>query len=153
MARNWIGFIGSVDDLRIVHAEVPMDGPMVIKSAETWRLEGRQRPAAYANIRRRFSEYVRANGVELIAYKAAASRRFGAGPDPFLAAELRGVVLAAVGDTEATARGFNKASVSRTFGSMSVDEHVKDDAFWNCACVGDVPRTHREAALYLLAAR
>jgi hypothetical protein len=50
--------------------------------------------------------------------------------DHLEAAELRGVVLAALATATKTVT-IQKAKISKTFGKRKADEYLKDDSFWS----------------------
>mgnify|MGYP000974783095 CR=1 FL=1 len=152
-APNWLSFVSSASEALIVSATMPSKGPVLLRSSETWKLEAGARPQAYAALRRRTQDYLSDNAIDLVVYREAASNQFGSGPELQLAAELRGVMLSAVGESGVCSRAFKKGVVSRTFGPQKIGEYLRDETFWRLNCIGDVPRSHREAAFYLFAAR
>jgi len=150
---NWLSFVTSATEALIVCANMPAQGPALVKKSETWTLEAGERPQAYAALRRRTQEYLSANAIDFVVYREAASNQFGSGAQLQLAGELRGVMLSAIGESAVCSRAFKKGIVSRTFGAQKIGEYLRDEAFWRSNCIGDVPRSHREAAFYLFAAR
>lgn len=150
---NWLSFVTAATETLIVCATMPSAGPVLLTSSETWKLDARERPQAYAALRRRTQDYLSANAIDFVVYREAASNQYGSGPQLQLAAELRGVMLSAIGESGVCSRAFKKNIVSRTFGPQKIGEYLRDEAFWRSNCIGDVPRSHREAAFYLFAAR
>lgn len=150
---NWLSFIASPEAVLIVSASVPLEGPLQVSGAETWTLVPGERPQAYAALRWRIQDYLSAHAISFVAYRGAESSKFGTGPQAYLASELRGVVLSALGEIGIRSKAFKKGVVSRTFGPQKVDDYLRDDDFWRSNCIGDIPRSHREAAFYLCVAR
>lgn len=150
---NWLSFIASPNEALVVSASVPSEGPLQVSGVETWPLDPGERPQAYAALRRRIQAYLSAQAISFVAYRGAASSQFGTGPQAYLAAEIRGALLSALGEGCVRSRAFTKGVVSRRFGTQKVGDYLRDDGFWRANCIGDIPRSHREAAFYLFVAR
>ena len=96
------------------------------------------------------SDYLRQHRVKHVAIKASAVNPGGGTTNKhLLAAELRGVVAAAAVDGGSIVHVVKKQSISKTFGSRTADEYVKDNAFWTSSVSGVPLRVgSREAALW-----
>jgi hypothetical protein len=152
MAR-WIGINVAGDAIVLVDAEVPDTGPIVVEMDDTWKLQGGDRPKAYAVMRQRLADYLREHGTKQVIIKASAVNMGGTTLAHLGAAELRGVVACAAAEV-VDVKLIAKGHMSRTFGERKVDEYVKDDAFWAGEVIGKKLRLgSREAAMVLLAAR
>jgi hypothetical protein len=154
MSERWLGLIASTDVVTIIEAEMPDDGPIVIKSDDTWRLQKGNRAAAYSVLHQLCSDYVKENGIDVVVVKASAVTGHGPARLGLLTgAEVRGVIMAAAGAL-CPVKLLSKALISRTFGERKVDEYVADDGFWATHTTGGALRKlSREAAMLLIAAR
>jgi len=155
MARRWLGLSASKDSVIVIDAEIPDDnGPIVIKSDDTWRVQQGNRAAAYNVLHQQCADYIRENGVHAVVVKASAVS--GQGPAKLatlIGAEVRGVVMAAAGAL-CPVKELSKAVMSRTYGDRKVDEYVADDSFWAAQTKGgSLRKLSREAAMLLIAAR
>jgi len=152
MPDRWLGIAVSGDKIVMIDAEVPKTGPLILQSDTGFRLQKGARPAAYTVLHQNVSDYVRENKIDRVIIKESAASQGGMGKSHLLAAELRGVVMAAaagVTDTMCIAKG----NISRTFGERKVDEYLKDESFWAAEISGRLRALSREAAMLLLAAR
>lgn len=155
MAKRWLGLSAAKDAVTIVCAEIPDDnGPIVILSDATWRVQNGDRAAAYSVLHQQCSDYIRENGIDAVIVKASAVTGQGAARLGLLiGAEVRGVVMAAAGAL-CLVKTLSKAVISKTYGDRKVDEYVADDAFWGAHTTGGTLRKlSREAAMLLIAAR
>ncbi|WP_159006361.1 hypothetical protein [Bradyrhizobium sp. S69] len=152
MASRWLGVVVSGDKVTIVDAEVPDTGPLVIQADESWPLQQGERVPAYVVMAQQVSNYVTENRIKLAVVKASAVSLGGTKKAHLESAELRGVVMAALG-TITNVELRSKGVISKTFGKRKVDAYVKDDGFWQKECVGQLRSGSREAAMVLLAAR
>jgi hypothetical protein len=152
MADRWLGVVVSGDKVTIVDAEVPDSGPLVIQADESWPLQQGDRIPAYVVMAQQVSNYATDNGIDLAVVKASAVSLGGTKKAHLESAELRGVVMMALGSVT-TVEIRSKGVISRTFGKRKVDAYVKDDGFWQKECAGKLRNGSREAAMVLLAAR
>lgn len=155
MAQRWLGLSASKDGVTVVDAEVPDgDGPIVIVSDDTWKVQQGDRAAAYSVLHQICADYVRENDIAAVVVKASAVTGQGAAKLGLLSgAEVRGVVMAAAGSLCAV-KALSKAVISKTYGERKVDEYVADDAFWaEHTTGGNLRKLSREAAMLLIAAR
>lgn len=73
MAVRWLGLSASKDSVVVVDAEVPDDdGPIVIMSDDTWKIQKGDRAAAYNVLHQQCVDYVNANGIDAVVVKASA---------------------------------------------------------------------------------
>jgi hypothetical protein len=73
MAVRWLGVNASTDAVTVVDAEIPEDdGPIVIRSDDTWRLQKGDRAAAYSVLYQQCADYVRENKIDAVIIKASA---------------------------------------------------------------------------------
>lgn len=152
MSERWLGVVVSGDRVTIVDAEVPDSGPLVIQADESWPLHQGNRVPAYVVMAQQVSDYARENGIKRAVVKASAVSLGGTKKAHLESAELRGVVMMALGSvTQVEVK--SKAVMSKTFGKRKVDAYVKDDGFWQKECVGKLRNGSREAAMVLLDAR
>jgi hypothetical protein len=154
MAERRVGFKVSGDKIVMVDAEVPDDGPIVLLADHTWSLQKGAREDAYDVIYRQVANYLREHEIKRVVLKASAVNLRGSMKLAHLeSAEVRGVVIAAARSV-CPVRRVAKAAISRRFGERTVDEYVKDDAFWTENTEGvDLRAGSREAALQLIADR
>lgn len=154
MPRKWVGLNAVGDSVTVVYVEVPDDdGPMVVISDDTWRVQKGDRADAYRILHQQCGDYLRDNGIDAVVVKASAVSGRGAATLALLhSAELRGVVMAAAADV-CEVRVLSKGIVSKTYGDRKVDEYVKDDAFWAANTSGNLRKLSRETAMLLVAAR
>jgi hypothetical protein len=153
MADRWLGVVVSGDKVTFVDAEVDGDNPLVLQNDQTLTLQPGNRAEAYSTISQQIANYVREHSIKRIVVKESAVSRNAATKALLQSAELRGVVMGAVG-TIAPTDVKSKASISRTFGERKVDEYVADNEFWKKEVTGVNLRVgSREAALVLIAAR
>jgi hypothetical protein len=155
VAKRWLGLSAFTDSVTVVDAEIPDDnGPIIVKSDDTWRVQKGDRAAAYSVLHQQCADYIRENGIDAVVVKASAvSGRGSATLGLLTGAEVRGVVMAAAGAL-CPVKALSKAVISRTYGDRKVDEYVADDAFWTANTIGGALRKlSREAAMLLIAAR
>ena len=154
MSERWLGIVVSSDKIIIVDAEIEGPGdPMVIQMDGTWSLQAGDRPSAYRVLHQRVADYARQNKIACAAVKAIAVSLRGTKKVHLEAAELRGVVLAALASTTKVISD-TKANISRNFGDRNVDEYLKDNDFWSKQIkAGNLRNGSREAAMVILAAR
>lgn len=154
MPDRWVGLVTSNDKVVLVDAEVPDVGPIVVQADQSWTLQAGDRGPAYAVMHGRVTDYLQANGISKVVVKASALSTGSTKLAHLTAAELRGVVIAAVAATNASLVMLSKALVSRTFGDRKTDEYVADTSFWQAEASGcELRAGSREAALLLLSSR
>jgi hypothetical protein len=99
------------------------------------------------------ADYAREQGITRAVIKGSAVSLGGTKKAHLEAAELRGVVMAALASVTRVETE-SKSRLSRTFGDRKVDEYLRDDNFWSEKVTGSSLRIgSREAAIALLAAR
>jgi hypothetical protein len=155
MTERWLGLTASKESVVVVDATIPDDdGPIVINTDDTWRVQKGDRSAAYNVLHQQCADYVKENGIDAVVIKASAVAGKGSATLGFLlSAEVRGVVIAAAA-SQCSVKALSKAVISRTYGDRKVDEYVADDGFWADMTTGGVLRKlSREAAMLLVAAR
>ena len=153
MADRWLGVVVSGDKVILVDAEVDGDNPLVLQSDQTWALQKGDRSEAYATISQQIADYVKENAIKKVVMKESAVSGGAATKALLQSAELRGVVMAAVGAI-VPVDCKSKASISKTFGERNVDDYVKDNDFWKKEAAGaDLRVGSREAVMVMLAAR
>lgn len=156
MAKRWVGISAAKEVVTVVDAEIPDDdGPIVIKSDGSWKVQkGNDRGAAYNVLHQQCADYIRENKIDAVFVKASAVTGQGSAKLGLLiAAEVRGVVMAAAGAL-CPVTALSKAVISKTYGDRKVDEYVADDAFWTAHTTGgELRKLSREAAMLLIAAR
>lgn len=155
MTSRWLGLSASKEVVVVVDAEIPVDdGPIVIRSDDTWKVQKGDRSAAYNVLHQQCADYIRENRIGAVVVKASAvAGRGSATLGLLLSAEVRGVVLAAAA-SQCPVKALSKAVISRTYGDRKVDEYVGDDAFWADSTVGgSLRKLSRETAMLLIAAR
>ena len=153
MADRWLGVVVSGDRVTLVDAEVDGDKPLVLQSDQTLTLQPGNRAEAYSTISLQISNYVREHPIKRTVVKESAVSRNAATKALLQSAELRGVVMCALGAIVPT-EVKSKSSISRTFGERNVNEYVADNEFWKKHVTGvNLRAGSREAAMVLLAAR
>jgi hypothetical protein len=153
MPDRWLGVVVGSEKVTVVDVTVPAKGPIIIQGDHSWPLQRGERPAAYRVMHQQLGDYAREHGIVRAIVKGSALSRGGTKQAHLEAAELRGVVLAALSDVTETSIA-SKAHISRTFGNRKVDEYLKDDAFWKANVTGGNLRNgSREAAMVLVAGR
>lgn len=152
MAR-WLGIVVSGDRLTAVDAEVPDAGSIAIISDFSWSLQQGGRAEAYVVMHARIQNYLKENDIRRVIVKESALSMGSTKKSHLLAAELRGVVLAASASIVKT-NVLARARISKNFGERKVDEYLKDEDFWDKQTSGKQLRAgSREAAMILLFAR
>lgn len=155
MAERWLGLSASKESVVVVDAEIPDDnGPIIIKSDDTWRVQKGDRAAAYNVLHQQCTDYIKENGIDAVVVKASAVAGKGAATlGILLSAEVRGVIIAAAA-SQCSVKALSKAVISRTYDERKVDEYVADDAFWADQTTGGALRKlSRESAMLLISAR
>ena len=155
MAERWLGLSASKDTVTVVDAEIPDDdGPIVIVSDDSWRIQRGDRAAAYSVLHQQCTDYIKDNGIQAVVVKASAVMGKGSAKLGHLtSAEVRGVAMAAAGSV-CPVKALSKAIISKTYGDRKVDEYVADDAFWAAETTGgDLRKMSRETAMLIIAAR
>jgi hypothetical protein len=155
MSKCLLGLSSSKDSVIAVVAEIPDDdGPIIVISDDTWKIQKGDRAAAYGVLHQQCSDFIQANTIQQVIIKASAVTGQGAAKLGMLqAAEVRGVVIASAG-SQCTVRQMSKAVISRTYGNRKVDEYVADDDFWKKHTTGgNLRKMSREVTMLLVAAR
>lgn len=153
MSERWLGVVVGSDKVIAVDAAVPDAGAITILSDQSWKLQSGPRANAYYVMHQHLSDYARENNITRAVVKASAVGREAVKLGHMEAAELRGVVLAALASVTKT-ETVKKATVSKTFGKRKVDDYLADDDFWDGEASGEnLRKGSREAALILLASR
>jgi hypothetical protein len=154
MPVRWLGVNASTDAVTVVDGEIPdNDGPIMIRSDDTWRVQKGDRAAAYGVLYQQCADYVRENKIDAVIIKASAVMGGSATLALLTSAEVRGVVMAAAA-SQCAVKALSKAVISKTYGDRKVDEYVADDQFWSSQTTGGTLRKlSREAAMLLIAAR
>lgn len=152
MAEHWAGITVTSDEITMVRLVI--DGENAeFQEDVTWSLQEGERPEAYKVILDRLTNHFRETGITKVAVKASSVNKGAVRLPHLLAAELRGVVLAASAQAGADVECKAKATLSRTFGQRKVDEYVGDDGFWDRNMLANLRKGSREAALQILSAR
>src|SRR5882724_11131529 len=153
MADRWLGVVVSGEKVTFVDAEVDGDKPLILQGDQTLTLQPGNRAEAYSTISHQIANYVREHSIKRVVVKESAVSRNAATKALLQSAELRGVIMGALGAIAPT-EVKSKASISRTFGERKVDEYVADNEFWKKEVKGvNLRAGSREAAMVLLAAR
>jgi len=153
MSERWLGVVVSGDKITVIDAEVPDTGPIVVQSDQSWPLQSGDRIEAYVVMAQQVANFATENEIDLAVVKESAVSLGGTKKAHLESAELRGVVLCALGSVTKVELQ-SKGVISRTFGARKVDEYLSDDAFWKQQCRGAKLRAgSREAAMIVLAAR
>lgn len=153
MIERRVGFVINGTKIVVVDAEVPVDGPIVLQSDQTWKLQSGLREQAYHVLYQQCANYLREHGIKRVVLKGSALTRGSMRKAHLESAEVRGVVIAAAASV-CPVRTVAKATISRTFGNRNVDGYVGDDSFWDERVEGIKLRAgSREAALILIAER
>jgi hypothetical protein len=155
MTERWLGIVVSSEKVTLVDAEVDVDHdntPIIIQADQSWDLQTGDRPDAYRVIHKRIADYAKENGIAKAIIKGSVVSRRGTKQVHLAAAELRGVVAAALA-TVTKVSFETKGNISRNFGNRKVDEYLKDNSFWAVNTTGDLRTGSREAAMVILAAR
>lgn len=153
MSERWVGVVVSGEKVTVVDAEIPADGPPILQTDVTWKMQSGERADAYHVLSQQCSNYLRENKIDKVLVKASATSRSGVKLGHFHSAELRGVIQAAAASV-CKVKAISKSTLSRNFGDRKVDEYAKDDDFWDEHFDGVALRSgSREAAIMLLAER
>lgn len=150
MSESWLGVTVSGDEAILVEAKIDGMKTFELQSDSTWQLQKGPRPAAYAIMHKRLTDYVRENKVQLVIFKESALSLAGMKKAHLLAAELRGVLIAAASESSKVEQ-ISKANISKTFGERKVDEYVADKEFWATIPGKKLRVASREAGILLLA--
>jgi hypothetical protein len=154
MTGRHVGIVVSGDKIIAVDAIVPDEGPIVLQSDQTWKLQNGARETAYHVLYQQCVNYIREHGIERVILKSSAVTMSGTMKKAHLeSAEVRGVIIAAAASV-CPVRTIAKSTISRRFGDRNADEYIKDDEFWSHATDGvNLRNGSREAALILIADR
>jgi hypothetical protein len=153
MIERRVRFVTASEKIVVIDAEVPDDGPIVLQSDQTWKLQNGPREAAYHVLYQQCANYLREHGVKRAVIKGSAVTKGATRKAHLESAEVRGVVIAAAASV-CPVRTAAKVTISRTFGKRKVNDYLKDDDFWGENVDGVSLRTgSREAALILIADR
>lgn len=152
MGERWLGIVVSSNKVIVVIADVDGASAPNVTFDATWSLQTGDRYQAYAVMYRRIADLAMTKEVTRAVVKESAVSRSGTTKAHLEAAELRGVVLAALASATQT-QVLSKSAISRKFGTRKADEYLSDDVFWQTATAGTPIRIgSREAALVLVAA-
>ncbi|MDA0267425.1 MAG: hypothetical protein O2890_10620 [Cyanobacteria bacterium] len=152
-AKKCVGITVNGDKLNLVSVQFShRNSPPAVLDDLTLKLQAGNRPQSYNAMYERVRNYLRENDIECVAIKESAASK-NSGLSHLLAAELRGVVIAACQSTVLDVLTVKKATISRTFGQRKVDDYVADDSFWESNLVGELRKGSREAALVVIAAK
>lgn len=152
MVERWLGVTVSGDKATVVDAGVPPGGgPLTVHADFHVRLSKGDRAKAYRDFHQELGDYGRENGIVRAVVKGSAVSQMGKPTlAHFLAAELRGVAIAALADVCRT-ETITKQNITRTFGDRKADEYIKDAEFWDDRFAGDLRTGSREAAFCIIA--
>lgn len=154
MKERWASFVVSGDTITVVEAAIPDDSasPIEILSDASWKVQRGDRAQAYDVLYGRCVNFLRDANIDRAVIKASATSR-GGGLAMLHSAEVRGVIIAATA-TAADVTIVQKSVVSRTYGKGKVDDYLANDQFWmEHTKGGNLRKTSREAAMYLVATR
>ena len=154
LGERWAGFLVSGDTITVVEGSIPDDDddPIEILSDATWKVQQGDRPQAYEVLYGRCVNFLQDGDIERAVIKGSATTK-GGGLALLHSAEVRGVIIAAAANA-AKVTIVQKSVVSRTYGDRNVDDYLSDDAFWKEQTKGgNLRKTSREAAMYLVATR
>lgn len=155
MMSRWLGLSASKETVVVVDAEIPDDdGPIIIWSDDTWKVQKGDRAAAYNVLHQQCTDYIKETGIDAVVVKASAvAGRGSATLGLLLSAEVRGVVIAAAA-SQCLVKTLSKAVISKSYGDRKVDEYVGDDDFWaDKTAGGELRKLSRETAMLLISAR
>ena len=150
--ERWLGVVVSGNTVTLVDAEVPDIGPLVLQFDQSWPLQQGDRIDAYVVMAQQVTNYAKEHKISHAVIKESAVSLGGTKKAHLASAELRGVVMCALGAVTKT-ECRSKATISKTFGNRKVDQYTKDDGFWMKEVTGALRSGSREAAMVLLAAR
>jgi len=97
MPERWLGVVVSGDKVTMVDAEIPTSGPLIIQSDQTWQLQSGDRIAAYVIMHQQVLDYANEHEIARAVVKESAVSLGGTKKTHLQSAELRGVVMAALG--------------------------------------------------------
>lgn len=151
--EKWVGMIVNSEALNLVCLEFrdKQETPCVLQDLN-WKLQTGDRSASYSVMYECIQNYLREEAVKYVAIKESAASQ-SLRLCHLLAAELRGVVMAAASASSANVKTIQKAAISRTFGQRKVDDYISDDSFWELSLEGSLKKGSREAALVVMAAK
>lgn len=139
--------VGS-ESIILVEGQLNADGTVTIVKDETFNLEKGERHKAYAVMQVRLRDRL-SSGVDMVVLKASSGGQFAARTAVLHAAELRGVLLAAVPQKIDLVQRQKKA-VSKGK-SKKLDEYTKDDDYFAANFSGaKLRKGSREAAFLIL---
>ncbi|WP_408889286.1 hypothetical protein ACJ2CR_35490 [Myxococcus faecalis] len=150
MTDTWAGITVSGNEVVVVSVVPLKGGALEVHSDNTLKLATGDRPDAYATMFRRIRDYIKENKITHVALKASAVSGRNATNAHLEAAELRGVVAAAVREGGANVHLARKASLSKTAGSKKVDEYLKDEPFWETKTTGRQLRIGSREAVFVI---
>lgn len=145
-----VGIVVGSESVVLVEGKQDRDGTITLIKDETFDLEDGDRHKAYAVMHRRILDRFSSGAIAKAVFKASSAGKFSATQGLLHAAELRGVVLAAIPDRVQVVQS-HKKTLSRHFGSRKVDDYTKDDAWWQTNFSGPCRKGSREAAFLILA--
>ncbi|GAB5546950.1 MAG: hypothetical protein SangKO_067100 [Sandaracinaceae bacterium] len=148
----WVGVVASTNAVVVVQMEGGAgDQPSQILADDTVKVERGNRPKALRTLHQRLVDLGKNIAPYRVVVKASAMPPSGGGKALLSAAEVRGVVQAALAESapvEAVARNI----ASRRFGERDFSSYIDDDEFWAENTRGKLRKGSREAALLVLAA-
>jgi hypothetical protein len=151
--ERWLGISVSGDKVTLVEGTVDGDAPLIIVGDRTLKLQSGDRALAYKTLYGQVADYVEHVKLDKVIIKASTANQRGMGKAHLLAAELRGVVIAAAA-TNAPVKQVATGYISNNFGKRKFDEYLADDSFWTSEVAGvSLRKGSRDAALLLIHAR
>ena len=150
MPKRWLALSVSGAEIIILDVEISGGGVATVLMDDTWTAQSNE-PAGYQIMYQRICDYIRDKKIEKVVIKASAVvPRKPATLALLKSAELRGAVAAAAAASCADVVFQAKANASRTGGDRTVDEYVKDDAFWKSKLTANILRKGSRELAYLL---
>jgi hypothetical protein len=144
MSQKIAGIVVSSTSVQLVILDED-NGDFELSSQLTLNLQVGSRAAAYRVIHNQLQDQLRQADIACTCVKGSAVSMGGTKKAHLEAAELRGVVMAAAAGV-CEVRSVSKSATSRNFGGRSVDEYMKDDAFWSGRQLDSIKKGMREAA-------
>ena len=151
MSDNLIGVTVASDHVDVVLLNQTTPGSFTLKDETTFNLQSGCRASAYNVLHGQFSDYMRRHQATCVCLKGSAVSLMGTKLVHLEAAELRGVLKAAVAANGVAIRILSKAATSRTFGTRKVDAYLKDDSYWAGLGLSSLKKGMREAAFLVVA--
>lgn len=149
MPQRWCAITVTGEHAVCVDVDVD-DGEVTIRADHTWRLQKGDRPEAYSILHEQIAGYLQEHGISRVMVKASATSGRGMGKGHLLAAEVRGVVLAAAA-SKAKVSVVSKSAITKGFGNRGANDYINDDTFWSERVEGNLRKGSRQAALMILA--